>query len=144
MQRAFKLALFPRPSILHSLGRSLGSSEYVACHSALEIDHHLLEILKSVAHCMRASCCHQGLLQGSRVLASTPNVVPPPRGTARLGSGPKWETPKYPMKRLQNWTEQNDNIQENVSSSNPQRFQHPRPCQIVGRSTRRDTKHNSG
>ena len=35
-----------------------------------------------------------------------------------------------------------NNIQEKVICSIPPNFQCPRPCQTVGRSTRRDTKHN--
>ena len=36
----------------------------------------------------------------------------------------------------------NNNVQENVICAIPPNSQRPRPCQTVGRSTRRDTKHN--
>ena len=54
------------------------------------------------------SCSADGV--GHRLLEGAGNeerdVVPPPCSAARSGSGPKWETPKSPMKRLQNWIEQ--------------------------------------
>ena len=61
-------------------------------------------------------------------------------GTPKIG--PKWETPKAPKWKDYKMDRANNNIQES-NLFNPYRSQHPRPCQTIGRSTWRDTKHNT-
>ena len=69
--------------------------------------------------------------------------MPPPSGVTRPGSGPRRETPTTHNEKIAKLDRANDNTQEKVSCSIPHRFHRPKPCQTVGRSTRRDTKYNN-
>ena len=55
----------------------------------------------------------------------------------------KWETPKVLNEKMITKLDRADISYKKMNRFNPTAFHHPRPCQTVGRSTRRDTKHNN-
>ena len=93
----------------------------------------------------RAEGCLTQMLDYKKVRLGTKPICCAPTewcGTPRIWAKER-DAQQSPMKRYYKMSKANNIMQENVCSSNPQCFHCPRPCQTIGMSTRRDTRHNT-
>ena len=101
-------------------------------------------LLDKVCRVQLECLLQQPIVQESRCQAMREKivVVPPPSSAACLGMGHNGRR-QLPKTKDYKIDKANINIQGKCNLSIPTKPQHPRPCQTIGRSTRRDTKHNS-